>query len=263
MGSFVKKKNENTKETQMADALDNIEEKIKADLSWLQRHERLVLAVIAGVALWFAIGKIDTLLVNHDRAATEQAKIVAAVQQEKNDALAVQVAQQAAQYKELTDEVQAQNAQLEQANVALVATLTKQQKVDASLPLPELTNRWLALVPEAKPVATPTGVSLTDAGARATVQQLELIPAQQQELVTAQTELKNDQNLISAADASITTLNLRVDGLGLQLADNAKVCATQLATVKAEARKSKRTWFYIGYGAGLATRAAIGFLTGH
>src|SRR6266581_2634563 len=97
----------------------------KYDLNWLQKHERLVLAVIGGLVLWFAIGKIDTLIANHDHANLEQAKVVAAVQQEKNAATAALVSQQAAEYKALAEKTYAQNAQLAQANVALSAALTK------------------------------------------------------------------------------------------------------------------------------------------
>src|ERR1035438_9766876 len=44
-----------------------VEATLKGELSWLQKHERLVLAVIAGLVLWFGIGKIDTLI---DRKST-------------------------------------------------------------------------------------------------------------------------------------------------------------------------------------------------
>jgi hypothetical protein len=229
---------------------------------FLLAHERLVLAVIAGLVLWFAIGKVDTLIANHDNANLQQAKVVAQVQQEKNTALAAQVAQQAAQYKELADKVQTQNAQLEQANVALVAALTKQQKVDATLPPSELVARWNTLVPQAGATVTPNGVTLPSVGAVATVQQLELVPVQQQELVAAQAEVKNDLGLISAGNADIATLNLRIDGLNLQLGDNAKVCQDQIAVFKAEARKKSRRWFLIGYVAGFLSRQYIKTATG-
>src|ERR1035437_9082050 len=83
---------------------------------------------------WFAVGKIDTLIQNHDNAALQQAQVVAAVQQEKNEALAKQVAQQAEEYKALAVQVNAQNAALEQANVNLANALVKQQRTDATLP---------------------------------------------------------------------------------------------------------------------------------
>src|SRR4051794_25449146 len=109
----------------MATVLETL---IKNDLTWLQKHERIVLAVIGGLVLWFAIGKIDTLIANHDQAQLEQATEVSKVQAEKNAATAVLALQQAAEYKALAEKTYAQNAQLAQANVALSAALTKQQK---------------------------------------------------------------------------------------------------------------------------------------
>jgi len=239
-----------------------IETKIKADLSWLQKHERIVLATIAGLTLWFGIGKIDTLIQNHDMNNFNVAKAVAQVQAEKNTETATLAEQQAEQYKALAQQVATQNAQLTQTNAALSAALAKQQKVDASLPPSELVNRWYTLVPEAKPTVTPTGVALDNAGAVATVQQLELVPVQQQKLVNVQEELGNAQKLVEAEGTQVATLNALVTGKDALLADNAKVCAAQVATVKAEARKSKRRWFYAGMATTVVLRVGIKLLTG-
>lgn len=229
---------------------------------YIKTHERLVLSVIAGLVLWFSIGKIDTLIANHDHANLQQAQVTAQVQQEKNTVLATQVAQNAAQYKELSDKVQSQNAQLEQAKTQLATALAKQQKTDATLPPSDLVARWNTLVPQAGATVTPNGVTLSSAGAVVTVQQLEEVPVLSSQLENERTQLGNDQNLISAANASITTLNLRVDGLNLQLSDNAKVCTAQIKTIKAEARKSKRRWFIVGMVIGFIGRQVIKTETG-
>ena len=109
-----------------------VEATIKNDFTWLQKHEKLVLAVIAGLVLWLGIGKIDTLIANHDNAALHQAQVVADQQAAVNAGLAQQAAYQAAEYKALAAQVAAQNAQLEAANVALSNALIKQQHTDAT-----------------------------------------------------------------------------------------------------------------------------------
>ena len=225
--------------------------------SWLKTHERLVLAIIAGLVLWFAIGKIDKLIQNHDNANLQQAKVVAQVQQEKNEALAAQVAQQAADMSKLQAQAQAQTAALEQERTVLLAALAQRQKTDASLPPSELVNRWYTLVPQAKPTVMPNGVALDNAGAVATVQQLELVPVQQKELVEIQQEKLSLQGLLTASAGQVATLNTLVAGKDVLLADNAKVCDARVKVVQAEARRSKRRWFVVGYVAGFLSRQAI------
>jgi hypothetical protein len=229
---------------------------------YLKAHERLIIIVLLSALAWFTFGKVESVIAAHDSSNLQQAKVVASVQQEKNDATAALVAQQAAQYQSLAEKVQLQNAQLEQANVALSAALAKQQKTDAGLPLPDLANRWTVLVPQAKPTATATGLAVDTPGAVATVQQLELVPVQQQKLTAAQAEIRNDLGLLTVSTQQVATLDTQVTGLQLQLVDNAKVCTAQIAVVKAQAVKRSRFWFKVGFALGFVTRQAIPIPTG-
>lgn len=225
--------------------------------TYVEKHERLVLALVAGVILWFAVGRVDTLIAKHDSAALHQAQVIAQVQADKTAAIAEQVQVQAAQYQALVDKVQAQNAALVKANAELATALTKQQRIDASLPPTELVNRWAVLVPQAKPTVTPTGVALDTLSAVTTLQQLEIIPVQQETINNNQQELSNAQSLVTAEGQQVQTLNTEVGSLRTQLGDNAKVCAAQIAVVKAESRKSKRRWFYAGLVLGFIGRQLI------
>jgi hypothetical protein len=230
--------------------------------TWIKQHERMIITVLVGLVLWFAIGKIDTLVANHDNANLQQAKVVAQAQIEKNAALAAQAAQQAAQFQALAEKVQAQNTALAQANVALVTALTKQQKTDATLPPTQLVARLNTLVPEAGASVTPNGVTLPENGAVATVQELEKVPVLTTQLSDTQTELKNEQGLLMASTAQVATLNSEVASLKLEAVDQAKVCTAQIAVVKAEARRSKRRWFLGGFVAGWLSRQAVKTYTG-
>jgi hypothetical protein len=225
--------------------------------AYIKTHERLLLACIAAGVLWFSIGHIEGIIAKHDDANLKQAQVTLATQASKDAALATQATEQAAQYKALADKINAQNAQLVAANTQLAAALTKQQKTDASLPLPDLANRWTALVPQAKPTATPTGLAVDTPGAVATVQALEQVPAQQKMLVNAQQELSNTNALLTASTGQVATLSSEVSGLRLENVDEQKVCTAQIAVVKAEARKSKRRWFYAGVIVGFLGRSAI------
>jgi hypothetical protein len=217
-------------------------------------HERLVLALVAGVVLFFAIGKVDGIIAKHDGANLKQAQVVAAAQEDKNAAIAAQVASDNAAFTALQAKLQAQDAALVQANVALSTALTKQQKVDVTLPPTDLAARWNVLVPNASVSISNGQATLPSAGAVATVQQLELVPAQQQELANDQTLIVNGNALAVAQTKQVNDLTAEVTGLKLQSVDDAKVCQAQIAVVKADARKSKRRWFVAGFVAGIATR---------
>ena len=221
---------------------------------YLKAHERLILALVAAGVLWFAIGKIDTLIQHHDGANLKQAQTIAAVQSQKDAAIAAQVASDKAAFDALQAKLQAEDAALIQANVALATALTRQQKTDATLPPTDLVARWNALVPQAAASVTPKGVTLPNTGAIATVQQLEIIPVQQEEITNEQTLVANGEALAVAQAKQVTDLTAQITGLKLSAVDDAKVCQTQIAVVKADARKSKKRWFIAGFVAGIATR---------
>ena len=233
--------------------------------TYVKAHEKLILAAIVGLVLWVGIGHIEGIIAAHDNVNLVQAKIVAQSQADKNAAIAEQVAIQAEQYKALAVQVNAQNAALEQANVNLANALIKQQRTDATLPPSELAKRWAALVPGMSEIGMSWGatdMSLPHASAVATVQQLEEVPVLKTELSNSNKKLENVDTLLTASTGQITTLNSSVDGLRLQIVDNAKVCTAQIAVVKAEARRSKRRWFIVGYVAGFISRQYIKTATG-
>jgi len=217
-------------------------------------HEKLILTLVAAGVLWVAIGIVDTLIHHHDDANLKQAQVIAAQDASKNAAIAAQVASDKAEFDALQTKLQAEDAALVQANVALATALTKQQKTDATLPPTDLVARWNALVPQAAASVTSNGVTLPSTGAIATVQQLEIIPVQQEEITNEQTLVANGNALAVAQTKQVTDLTAQVTGLKLQSVDDLKVCNAQIAVVKADARRSKRRWFVAGFVAGIATR---------
>jgi len=224
--------------------------------AYLKAHEKLVLALVAGVALWFTVGHIESIIAKHDDAQLKQAQVTLQTQQTKDAALAAQATAEAQQYAALSTKVQQQNAQLVAANTQLATALTKQQKTDATLPPTELAARWNTLVPQAKPTVTPSGLAVDTPGAVATVVQLESVPVLSTQLENERTQLGNTQALLTASTGQTTTLNQEISGLHLELQDETKVCTAQVALVKAEARRSKRKWFLAGLIAGFLGRSA-------
>jgi len=230
--------------------------------AYLKAHERLVLAGIAVVLLWFAVGHVESIIAKHDDANLLQAKITAQSQAEKTEALAAQATAQAEQYKELAAKVQQQNSALVTANTQLATALAQQQHTDSTLPPSELANRWSTLVPQAKPTVTATGIAVDTPSAIATVQALEQVPVLSAQLGNERTQLESTQKLLGLSQNETVTLGNEVSSLNLQLKDNQTVCNQQIAVVKAEARRSKRRWFVIGYVAGFLSRQYIKTATG-
>jgi hypothetical protein len=230
--------------------------------TYIKSHENLLLVALLGLSLWFAIGRYDKLTANHDASVLKQTLVVAQAQADKNAALAVQATEQAAQYKALSDKIQAQDAALIQANATLATALTAQQHKDATLPPTELVQRLNTLVPSAGATVTPNGVTpsgvvLPEAGAVATVQALESVPVLSTQLENERTQLGNTQSLLTASTQQVTTLESQVSGLNLSIKDNQAVCNQQITVIKAEARRSKRRWFYVGVVVGFVGRQLL------
>lgn len=242
--------------------------------SFLMDHERLLIVIIAAIVLWWGYGKYAQIRLDHDSAALKQAQIVANQQATQNAALLVQAQQNAAvvaadkaQLQALTDKVTAQNQQLANANIALATALSKQQKTDASLPVPDLVNRWAQLVPGTNfsgAVTSGNNIQVTPSNALATVQQLEKVPALMAELANEVQLKANDDQIIVSQNKSIADLNTQVTTLNAAVAgakqldvDHQKAADEQIKVVKDECRKSKRKWFVIGYIAGFASKVFL------
>jgi len=243
--------------------------------TWLLDHEKLIIVIVAALVIALGYWKVSGMIADHDAAVLKQAQIVAQQQADQNAALAKQaainaqqIADDKAQLQVLTDKLTAQNQQLVNANTALAAALTKQQKTDATLPVPDLVNRWAQLAPGTDfsgAIGSGNNVTVTPSNALATVQQLEKVPVLTQQLANETTEKANDDQLIAQQNKSIFdlnnqvgTLNNEIVGLNKQIVDNQKVCTAQVNEVKAQARKSKLKWFGIGFVAGFLTREFIG-----
>ena len=236
---------------------------IETYIKFIKAHETILGLVLAAAIIWGVSGKVENIMYHHDNAAESQAQIVATAQAQKDAALATQVAQQAEQYKELSDKVAAQNAALEQANITLATALAKQQHTDDTMPLPELAQEWTKLVPGMAPnditfALDPNGqITLTDDAAHKTVDQLEQVPALTQQLANSQAEAKNDLSLLTASNGQVTTLNTEVAGLRLEVTDNQRVCTEELKVQADQYKKSRWHWFWAGMAAGFLGRSAL------
>jgi hypothetical protein len=227
--------------------------------AFLKLHERLIIIVLCLLVGGFLIYKY----LSHEASVADkkslQADAVLAQQTTINNQLAVQVKQQEDTLTALVVQVSQENAQLVNAIQNRTQTTIVQQKADKTLPLPDLATRWenLAGLQSTDITATESGLSVSDAGSRLTVQALENVP-------TLTANLADSQNIIANKDQQITSLNEfqgtlqdQVKGLNTQIGDADKACKATVASVKADARKSKMKWFLTGIGIGIGGGVAI------
>lgn len=228
--------------------------------TFLLDHERLIIVVVLVVGLWFGYGKYAQIRLDHDNSVLAQQKIITDAQVKANAQLTVQVQQDAANLQALQTKLEQQNAQLVNANTQLASALANRQKTDATLPMPDLLARWNLLVPQAQPQPISSGVTISQSGALATVQSLEQVAPLKTELANETTEKQNDDLLIAQQTKNIFDLNAQVTGATKLDTDHQQQCVDQIKVVKAQAAKSKRRWFVVGYIAGFASHV---FLAAH
>jgi hypothetical protein len=246
---------------------------LSTEWTWIKAHERVILVFMALIVIAF----LGSKWLNHDAAKKDAAAIVAQQQvvaaQAATDAAvkgaaaaAAQTAQVTQQYLAMIDSLTRQNNVLAAAAAQRQTALVVQQKAVAAMPPPDLAKRWAALVPTAAPTVTPTGIAVTDVGARDTVVALESIPVYQANLADETTVAANLTQELAGANLLNNTLGVEIVSLNGVIADD-KILLTktvnsdklELAAVKADARNNSRKWFVRGMYVGVP----IGFFLGH
>ena len=128
------------------------------------------------------------------------------------------------------------------------------------MPLPDLGNRWAALIGVAPTELSASGTGITASGAASisTVEHLEQVPVLTQNLKDETTIADNRQQEVDRG-TPCSRSQQQVTGLNLTIADDKKACTAQVASVQATANKSKAKWFKIGFVTGFVA----GIFTGH
>ena len=127
---------------------------------------------------------------------------------------------------------------------------------------PQLATRWEGLV-SAKPgdikVATDGNLEVTEPVALNTVEQLEQVPVLTLNLTNETYVAAANQQEAEKANALNSALVVQVGDLQTTITKDDAACKAQVASVKADANKSKVKWFKIGFVTGFIS----GLFTGH
>ena len=236
-------------------------ETIKQDLSWIQRHEKLLIIILVAIFLWFSWGKYVDWQARHDDVAAAIAQTKLEQQVEANEKLAQVVAANENNYKVLLAQVTSQNQMLANAIATRDITTKKQQEANLTTPLPDLAKRWVQLINipqvEIQPAPLLDHLIVTDNAARTTVNRLEEIPRLEGNLADEQKAHENDVSLLKDRDKAVTDLNTQVAGKDAEIDKQAVANKAEQDKLKADARKAKRNWFIRGaiIGGGVAVYA--------
>lgn len=227
--------------------------------SWILNHERLLIVLAVLVVLVYLGGKYLDSSQESAIAKNAVAQQVLQDQVAQNATIAKQLATQVQQYQGMIESLAAQNSSLARAIGQRQTEVLHQQKVDQTLPLPDLAVRWQKLtgLQPGDFENTTRGLHVSESGSRTTVQILETVPVLREDLAATHKIIENKDTQIEGANGVITGLNTQVTGLKAELTAKDKACATQLSLEKAKARKSKVKYFVTGLGIGAGVVAKL------
>ena len=231
----------------------NVETVVKSELSWLQKHEKIVIVALVLAVGAFGLNKyFDVASVRADAKAVA-AEQVAADAKANSAVLAAQSAIQAQQYQALVTALAAQNASLARSIASRQAALPVQQATDARLPLNDLATRLQTLgnAPVGSVSVAGNQIDLTQQGAVSVTQTLEQVPVLVQNLADETKIAGNYLAEVQKSDILASDLTSQITGLNNQIVANDKACTTQIAAVKADGHKNSVKWFRRGFVVGL------------
>ena len=216
-------------------------------IKFFKAHEKILVGVLASLLIYGCVANINDRIASHDNLNFKASVIKTQQDATVNAAVAQQYAADAAKMQEMQAASDAKQTALNNQIVAMATALLQQQKKDAVMTPTELTDRWNILVPAANASITNGQVTLPEAGAVATVQQLEEVPVQKQQLADANTKYDLESGLLVQSQKTNADLITQVTGLKTTIVDNTKQCEADKKIIKDAARKSK--WHYFAGGA--------------
>lgn len=224
---------------------------ISNDLSWLKHH--IVLLVIVIVLVGASVYGIESIIARHDAVSSAKADIVLQQQTAQTNLLATKLQQD----EQLSAQ---QNAQLMAMNAQLSSYITQRDKAaaiivqkDATLSALEAAQK-ITVQTKAQPgevVVQGDTVQMDLSVSRTVVANQDQLPVVQADLTDAKTEIRQGETVIENLQTVVLDGRNTIDSMKTQAVDADRACKAEVATVKAQARKSKLKWFLTGLITGI------------
>jgi len=226
-------------------------------IKFFKAHEKILIGVLASLLIYGCVANINDRIASHDNLNFKASVIKTQQDATVNAAVAQQYAADAAKMQEMQAASDAKQTALNNQIVAMATALLQQQKKDAVMTPTELTDRWNILVPTANASVTNGQVTLPEAGAVATVQQLEVVPEQAKKIDALNQKYDLESGLLVESQKTNADLITQVTGLKTTLVDSAKKCEDDKKVIKDDARKRERWIGILGTILGFVGRSAI------
>ena len=226
-------------------------------IKFFKAHEKILIGVLASFLIYGCVANINDRIASRDNLNFKASVIKTQQDATVNAAVAQQYAADAAKMQEMQAASDAKQTALNNQIVAMATALLQQQKKDAVMTPTELTDRWNILVPTADASITNGQVTLPEAGAVATVQQLEVVPEQAKKIDALNQKYDLESGLLVQSQKTNADLITQVTGLKTTLVDSAKKCEDDKKVIKDDARKRERWIGILGTIFGFVARSAI------
>lgn len=229
-------------------------------MNFLKTYQSLIITVVVAATFLYGYSRLIGYLEANAKLAATQAQIALESQREQNKQLAEQTERTIERYEALVETLTAQNSALVRAQNQRAIVTQKQQEVDRNLPPDQLAARWAVLVEQPKETIIPndTGYQISPTTAVETVVILETIPQLTADLADEKQISENKTIQINEQEKVVDALSVQLEGLKNEIIAADTACKTEVALVKAEARKSKLRWFGIGTVIGAVIRGIAG-----
>lgn len=233
-----------------------ITSKFTADLGWVKHH--VILLALVVLLTFGAVYGVETIIARHDDKNAIVLQTIAQQMQQSN-----QVLQQ--QNKAQIDALTQQNLQLQQEVSSLATAIatrdTQLQKTQAQVPQlspDQLSSEWLARIKNAgniKPILG--GYQVDQSAAVATLQQLESVPVLEEDKKDLEAEIANTAAQLNneTAKFDLEVKSHASDNAANKAALDAK--DAEIKKVKADCRKSKLKYGFIGTAVGIIIKAVL------
>ena len=218
---------------------------VKNDWTWVKTH--LVLLMMVALLSFGAVYGIESFISKHDAAEATKYSQIATTQNQ-------QTAQVLAQVQTEVAALMAANQQLANQNQQLVTSLSKRQTTEVQIPKQTASLTAAQVAIELQGTANGDNVTLALPVAQNVLANVKLVPLLQQDKTDLQSAY-NNQVQVSANNLALYNdehLALVSEQKAHQ-ADNTANAAT-IKKLKADARKGKLKWFFIGFVSGFITR---------
>jgi phage host-nuclease inhibitor protein Gam len=228
--------------------------------SWLQRHERIVIAFFILSLGIYGFNRWADKSANDAKTQQAIAQQVQASQDKTAALLKAQVDAQSAQFAQ-------SQAEMKQEILSLVSAIAQRdaaaQSEVAEVSLPKTPSQAVTDLQVAY-TNLPATIGVTDTGAVVPTSDLQVFTVTKiqsdtcsADLADTKSELADSQRVVSQSESLITNLQSEVIQDAIDLKSHDAAAAAELKTVKAQARKSKFKIFWVGVVTGFLGRSAI------